>query len=482
MAVLMFAWIEKGRAIVKDTVSGYDLEQCISYALQNNPDIRLNYLHMEDRQRDLMHSKGERLPELQSSFFQGFQFGRSIDPTTNAFAFTNYSSNSLGLYFSLMLYNGGAIKNGIKESELRVESASIGLNIAKERIQLNVLMGYLDVLLKEELSESAKSILKITTDQMKQTRVLIDAGLEAESEMYKLKAQRASQELDVIRAESDLEMALLKLKQEMFFPDERHLTIISPKLIEEQIGTLDVESFDYIMDLAYKTSLEVKQSEVDIESSIYGQKKMKGLFLPKVSLNAENVTNYSSAQNTIRQVATGNKITMDPSPIGFLESNPEQVVYSLPYETDEYEIKDGYSLGKQWNDNMYQNVNLRVNIPIFNGFKNKAQSQKSKIATDKLEVERQKVEITLRNVLKQAYLDAKAAHKAHQSAKQELSSSQYNMDMAQKLFNNGKGSFVDFQVAQQKVFIANSNLIQSKYNYIFKRKILDFYMTHEIIL
>jgi outer membrane protein len=47
--------------------------------------------------------------------------------------------------------------------------------------------------------------------------------------------------------------------------------------------------------------------------------------------------------------------------------------------------------------------------------------------------------------------------------------------MTKQRYNLGAINFVDYQVAENNLFQAQSDLLRAKYDFIFRKKVLDFY-------
>ena len=117
-----------------------------------------------------------------------------------------------------------------------------------------------------------------------------------------------------------------------------------------------------------------------------------------------------------------------------------------------------------------------MSVPIFNGFKTKANVSKAKINREKsiLNLEQAKQDIT--TTITQAYADAKAALKQYQASQFSVASLEESFKNTQNKFNFGAATSFEVEQVRGRLVNAKSNLINSKYNFVFRSKVLDFYM------
>ena len=61
------------------------------------------------------------------------------------------------------------------------------------------------------------------------------------------------------------------------------------------------------------------------------------------------------------------------------------------------------------------------------------------------------------------------------ASQEAVRSAELSFEFAEKSFRAGKITIYDFNKAATTLFNAKSNMLQTKYNYIFRLKVLDFY-------
>ena len=92
-----------------------------------------------------------------------------------------------------------------------------------------------------------------------------------------------------------------------------------------------------------------------------------------------------------------------------------------------------------------------------------------------------KVYVALCVYLFKAFLDVKSALKTYQAATISLESQEEAFKNAQERYNYGSMTLFDFDQVRTRLVNAQSTLIRSKYDYVFKTKVLQFY-AGELIL
>ncbi|MCE7862381.1 MAG: TolC family protein [Bacteroidetes bacterium CHB5] len=420
----------------------WTLQQCIEYALQNNLSVKTSLLNTETSKVNLDQSKFSMLPTLNGGGSYGFNWGRNIDPTTNQFVTERINSINFQASSSLLLFNGFRLINNYKQSSVDNEAAAEDFIKAKNDVIINVVTLYTTVIFNKELLSNAQSQLATTTQQLERTRKLAEAGSVPRGNVLDLEAQQASNELNVITNENAVNLSLLRLKQALQIGASEPMDIDVPDLdVADGIVT---ETIDEIFDRALTVMPEVKSAKLKLQSSLYAFKSARGSYFPRLSLNGNLFTNYSSA---IDKFTPG-----------------------------------GYPKSEQLNDNLAQAASFQLQIPVFNGYQTRANVKRSYFNTQQAEINLVSAKNTLRQSVESAYNDALASSKTYQSALKLVNARNEAFRMAKQRFDNGAVNFVEYQTAENSLFQAKSDLVRAKYDFIFKKKVLDFYQGKSIEL
>jgi outer membrane protein len=213
-----------------------------------------------------------------------------------------------------------------------------------------------------------------------------------------------------------------------------------------------------------------------MQSAEFGVKAARGNFYPRLSLTGSVNSNYSSASDRERFVPDGG----DPIPtypqIGVVGGPGGTPVYSkdvvmVPSGT----LEDGYGRREQLEDNIFRQVSLGLTIPIFNAFQSRAAYQRSVINRQVAAISAKEVDNTLRQNVETAYNEALAASKTYNSSLRQVSAREEAYRMTKQRFDAGAVPYVEYQVSENDLFQAKSDLVRAKYDFILKKKVLDFY-------
>jgi len=417
----------------------WTLKECIDYALQNNLTVKTSMINAEISKVNLDQSKFQMLPTLNGNSSFGYNWGRNIDPTTNLFITQRINSINFNANSSLLLFNGFRLFNTYKQSGIDNEAAAEDFIKAKNDVILNVITLYTTVIFNKELLNNAQSQLATTTQQLERTRKLSEAGSVPRGNVLDLEAQQASNELNLITNENAVMLSTLRLKQALQMPASEPMEIEVPQLeVEAQQGV--TETAEQIYDKALATMPEVKSVRLKLQSSIYAYKATRGSYFPRLSLSGNLFSNYSSAADFVTPLT------------------PE-----------------GNGISKQLKDNVARSASLSLQIPIFNGYQTRASVKRSYFNTKQAEINVTSVENTLRQAVETSYNDASASSKTYQSALKLVNARDEAFRMLKQRYDNGAANFVEYQTAENALFQAKSDLVRAKYDFIFKKKVLDFY-------
>ena len=450
----------------------WTLKECIDYALQNNLNVKRSLLTVENSQIGLTQSKLQMLPSLNGGSTFGYNWGRSIDPTTNLFSTQRINSFNLNASSSVILFNGFRLLNTYRQSDLDNAASKEDFAKAKNDVILSVITFYTNVIFNKELFSNAESQLATTTQQLERTRKLAEAGSVPRGNVLDLEAQQATNELNLINRENALNLSLLQLKQALQFSASTPMEIEVPQL---DIGTelLLTETSEQIYDAARQTLPEVKSAQLKLQSSTLALKATRGSLYPRLSLNGNLFSNYSSAADRQRFIRDGGTPTTVSQQIGYVQGLNTPVLSDIQVPSGQ--LVENYPLQNQITDNISRALSLSLQVPIFNGYQVRSNVQRSMVSNQQAVINLQDTENTLRRLVETAYNDALAASKTYQSATKQVSARDEAFRMSKQRFDNGAVNFVDYQVSENALFQAKSDLVRAKYDFIFKKKVLDFY-------
>lgn len=411
----------------------WTLQECVNHALENNISVKQGENTLLSNEQDIIAAKGQYLPNISASVSQGLSLGTSL-VAEGIFANRTSNSTNLGVSVSQTVFNGFRRLNSYKQSQLTRETNELTLNRIKDDISLNVVNSYLNVLFNKESLETAEAQYEFSKKQLNQVKDLVDAGVQPKANIYDADATLSRDAQSVTLAENSFNLALLSLSQLLQVPfngfDVEIIDLDSPS------EALLYSNVTPILNYALENRNEIKIAEKNIENAELNTEISKSGYLPSVSFSYGFGTNafYSNLLNNEQ---------------AFLD---------------------------QLNSNKGHSFNLSVGIPIFSRFQNKTAVAKSKIREDNSKLDLEQSKLDLESNIQRAYTDAQAAFKAYEAAKKSLESQELAFNNSKERYDIGNITAFDLEQARVQLINAQSSLINAKYDFVFKTKVLDFYM------
>jgi len=413
----------------------WSLQKCIDYALQNNIQIKQQTLNSEYYNNQLQQAKFNRLPNLNAGFQNNMSFGRTIG-ADNTYLDINSNSTSGSLNSNVTLWNGFTLTNSIKMADMDLRSTLEDMKKAKDDIMLNIAASYLEILFADELVIVAEDLLKITQLQIDRTNKLVEAGSLAKGSLLEIEAQYAREEVNVVNAQNRLQLAYLALYQFLELPATESFKIEKPTLPEIGANLSLLNSMDVFKN-AVQLKPAVKSAEFKLESARKQLLIAKGNLMPTLSLGGNYYNFYNNKYTDFQR----NKISF----------------------SDQLKSNERYGFG------------VTLNVPIFNRFQARTGVSNAQIQVENTELQLQNTKNLLRKDIEQSYTNALAAFKRYVANQKTVVSSKEAFRYTEEKFNVGMINSVEYNQSKNNLSKAQSDLLQAKYEYIFRTKILDFY-------
>ena len=422
----------------------WTLEDCIQYAYENNIQLKQSKLNTEFNKVAYKQSKFDLTPSVGiSNPNLGFSFGRGKDPVTNSYKDQNNMNFSFGFGASVNLFNGFKDVNNIKKAEIDLLASIENVKTAKNSLAINIASAFLNVLYYKELKQTAIAQSEVTKQQLVKIKALIEAGSKPKGDLLEQKSQLAREELQIIQHQNSLDLALLNLAQMLDLKKLEGFDIAIPNLpvIKSNEAVLNYQEV-YNKALTFRP--EIKSKQYGLESAKKDLKIAYGNFLPKLSMSAGWSTNYYDV--------------LKPKGIE-VESFSDQIKNNA-----------GKSLG------------FSLTIPLYERMSKFSGVKRAKISILNKELELENTKNALLKEIQQARTGALAAMKKYYSSLASVEANEESFRYNQEKFNVGMLNEIDYNQAKTKLLNAKSDLLQAKYEYIFKTKILEFYNGQEIKL
>jgi len=418
----------------------WTLQECVNHALDNNISVKKSELTIKLRNEDVISRKGNFYPTISASASQNLSFGSAQDRVTFQRVNATSHSTSLGLNAGITVFNGFRIINQFEQAKIGLEASKYDLDKLKDDISLMVVNSYLNVLFNKENLKIAQSQVEVSQQQVNQVSKLVEAGVKPKANLLEVEASLANDEQKVVTAQNSLDLALLNLSQTL------QLDYIGFEIEDINVGEpsalLMYNEALPIYNIALSNRSEIKSAELNVESAAKGVEIAKSGFLPTLSLNY----NFGSAASFLELPLVNNK--------------------AFFYQLD---------------NNKSNNFSLSLNIPIFSGFQVKSNVNSAKINQEISLYNLEDSKIQLREIIERAYMDAKAALKTFVAAKKNVNAQEESFKNSQESYNLGVMTSFDFEQVRNRLLNAQSSLINAKYDFVFRTKVLDFYAGKSLI-
>ena len=447
--------------------NGYKLtlKQCVEAAINNNLSVRQSDLQVQAGLVNLHQSRANLLPDLTGNLSHGISRGRSIDPFTNGYINQQLSSGSYSLGSGVVLFNGFQLKNLIKQNALTYEADKMDLQQTKDNLTLNVILAYLQILNNKEQLEQSQKQAEVSRRQVERLNIMNESGAIAPAELYDLKGQLANDELAIVNNQNALNSARLLLAQLMNVKYNSNADVEQMSADTLNVGYHNNPASLY--DVSVKQLAIVKAAELRRQSAQKSVMVARGYYYPVVDLSGSFNTNYSNAAT--RSIALGSAEVTSNDYVNVGGSKLPVMTTQTNYTSQKI------SYGDQFNNNYNTQVYLSVRIPILNRFTAKNRVALAKIDLKIAEATAETVKTQLSQNIEQAYFNMTASLEKYRTLQQQVSDFSESFKTAEVRFNAGAINQVDYLVAKNNVDRATANLISTKYDYLFRIKILDYY-------
>jgi outer membrane protein len=447
----------------------WTLQQCVEHAMKNNLQVRIAILNNELNQANLKQSKANALPNLNFGANNTYNFGQTIDRFTNQFANTRVQSINLGAQTQWNLFNGLQNYHTIKQNEINLMTGKYEIDRTKNDVSLNIANAFLQIVLAKELVNITQNQVNTTNIQLARIKKLVEAGALPKFNQLDIESQLSSEELNVVNAQNQFNIASLNLALLLNLnPDDFSVSI--PDLPDPNELPLNFTAQQVYLSALTNQPI-IKSAENQVLSAERGIKIAKSAISPSLIFSGSLGTGYSGLAKQIAgydsTIATIGFTALGREEVKSLFVNP--VLEDSPY-------------GKQFKDNINRSLGLTLNIPLFNNLQTHTAITRAKINLESARLQLLQTKFDLQRTILQAYTDANGALKKFNATEKSVIALKESFKYAEQRYNVGAANAVDYNTQKNNVTNAEAQLLQAKYEYIFKAKVLDFYLGKAIVL
>jgi len=468
-SVILFLILSAGFSAIAQN-KAYTLSECIAIALEKNISIKQGELDLEAVEIDKLTAIGNFLPSVSASLGASQNTGLSFDPVTNNAQTTTFLSATGRLNVGYTLFDGLRNIRQVQRADLQKLAAQYQLDKIQDDVALFVANAYLDILLSKANLEAIQSQNTVTTEQIERTQALVDAGTLPRGDLLEIQATNSSEQQQIVVAENSVTVSLISLAQLLLVEDYTNFDIVDEgyELIGDELLEKPVQQ---IITVAEDSRNEVKIAEKNVELALKDVQIARGSYYPTLSAFFGYDTRYTNATSFEQNIDQDNPIEIRQ--IGTVQQTGQAVVAEVPNTIVRQVGADPFI------DQLYQNdgigYGLQLNIPILNGFAVRGNVKRAQINAKRSEYRLEQAKLDLESNVYQAYVDARGARKAYEAAKSALDSQELAYQYATDRYDVGLTNAFDFSQSKFRYNNAQIEVNRSKYNYIFKVKLLELY-------
>ena len=426
----------------------WSLDDCISYALENNISLKRQELATTMDEKDLAQSKLNMLPDLNGQVEHNLGAGRVLDRGTYEWLNTDVSQGDLGVVSNVTLFDGLTGFHSIRMSKAQTRVSRANLELMENNLSLQVMTGYLDLLQKRELYEIASEKVEVTRLQVERMEKLVGVGNASAGELLEVKAQLSTEKYNMTLAKSNMEVSRLNLAQLMNLDAREGFSIIRPEIPDPSL--LQLPDLQTVYDNALGVMPQIRGASHQIEARENSLAVARGQLSPEVYLRALYYSNYS-----------------------------DKLIN--PREPDPTQPQMEYPVHQQVLDNQYRQVSVGVNIPVFNKWQNRTNISKARINLEDARYELEESRQQLYKEIQQYHSDARAALDKYYAAVESRANSEEAFRYAEERFRVGMATALELEEARNRLFQARAEQVSARYVFVFYVKILDFYQGNDLV-
>ena len=418
------------------TAREWSLQECVSYALSHNLNIRQQEDNVQLQKIQLSTARNTRLPNLSGSAGESFSFGRALT-SDNIYANRNTMNTSLSVGTSAPIITCGQLVHEVSIRRLGLAAALQDCERMRENVTLQVISSYLECAYQKDMVQVANNQLELSALQVHRMDLLFQNQKASEADLAQIKATHAADELTLTQQQNSYMLALLELSQLLELEHPEGFDVQQPQTSHSDDVLLPSPDDVYAQALGIKPQIAAEQ--IRLQSAQKSILLARSQLYPSLYFNAGLGSSY--------------------------------------YRTSGWETT---GFGRQLKDNFNQYFGFSLSVPIFNRLATRNNIRTAKVQLHSQEIQLQQVQQALYKEIQQAYYNALASQRQCQSSQAALNAAQTSFELMQKKYENGKASATDFQEAKTALMRAQSDDARARYTFLFRQKILHFYQTSSI--
>lgn len=391
----------------------WPLQKCLDVALQNNIEVKLRQLEVKRTQKAKNSVLSQMLPAVNLFGEQSYNFGSTIDPSTNARVSSNIQYDNFYINAQMNLIDFNAFAN-VQKNKIDIERAKAEQEIIENEYKLQVLESYYEALFTQELVRIQKEQMINTEFNLDRITKEVNIGSKPKSDLYDMQLNWAQEQKRLLETQQLAIIQKMQLFQLMNYTSVEITTVVLEPYLASDSQTVSVTSFN---------NPKIKFAELNFKSSQNAVRLQKSQLMPTLS----SYYTFSS-------------------------------FYYKPLNQPEVEVAN---FNNQLGDNKQHQVGIQLRVPVFSGFRNHKKVLETKIENEKnklkIDQEKQKIsqQIALENQNKINSLELK------ENLNQTLSYAQSSFTTTQSKFISGKVDAVVFSSVKNQLLSLQYDVLKN---------------------
>ncbi|MEG2061964.1 MAG: TolC family protein [Alistipes sp.] len=431
-----------------DSMRCWSLDACIAYAQEHNIEIKTQELTAESKRITFSESKWAYAPDVSVSNGYNVSSGRVLDPTTYSFVENQtVQGNNTSISAGFTLFGGMSNLHNLRRAKLDLQAELLGVEKTRNDVTLNITAYYLEILCAEESIRNAEQIVATLQIQEEKTAKQVEVRKVTTADLLQIQSQLANAENEVLTARNQLYIAKLNLCQLLEIEDYMNFRTATP---EKTLSAIDLlpHGVDEVVEAAHSLP-QVRIAELEIDIARRDVRIAQAAYYPTLSIGAAYGSSFSDARQKTFQNADG--------------------TYRF----------EAYPFFEQYKDNANKYLSVSLNVPIFGRLTARKRVQKQKIAVQQAQYALQTMRKQVTKEVNQAWIDTHTAWEKYRSSQKFVATATEAARQVERKYELGVATVVDYNTALDNLVKANSQLLQAKYEYLFKTRIIRFYQNSQ---
>ncbi|MBE6203855.1 MAG: TolC family protein [Rikenellaceae bacterium] len=409
------------------------IDDCMRYAVENSTSVNKQRLAHDDSKLNYSEAVASLFPAVSGSVGGATNFGRGIDPATNAYTNVTTFSNSYGISGSLPLFAGLQGINTVRAMKVARQRGAVETEIARDEVAIETLSAYMDVVYYTEAVVIAREQLEASRRTLELVRRQFDLGTKSAADVAEIESQEANYDYLLTTEENNLALAYIKLREVMNYPQGEKLEIVTDIDLEALPSATSEQA---LLDYALANNPKIIASRHATEQSRLNLARAKGSHYPSLYLYGGYNTSY--------YIDFDNKAAYDP-------------------------------FGTQFRNNRGGYIQLSLSIPIFNGLSARSSKRRAANAYRSAQLEQVAMERAVESEVSQTWQQMQGFGKQYVQGQKKVSAAELAYDGAERKFENGLISALDLQTAANTLLQAKSDKLRARLQYIVKSRMVAYY-------